>query len=88
MPLGAINGNTAGAGFGDAQWFGLSQGGGIADPGQTAFSSGGGGGPGNCFYEYVDGTVAPVLPPSIAGGMTTLLSFSPDGMGGYIWIGL
>ena len=86
--LGAINGNTAGAGFGDAQWFGLSQGGGIADPGQTAFSSGGGGGPGNCFYEYVDGTVAPVLPPSIAGGMTTLLSFSPDGMGGYIWIGL
>ena len=83
--LAGINGNPAAAGFGDAQWFGLSQGG-IADPGQTVFGAGLAGGPGNCFYEYVDGLTGPVLPPSIAAGMASI-TFTPDGAGGYFWVG-
>ena len=84
--MGGINGNTTGAGFGDAQWLGLSTGG-QADPGPTVFGAGFAGGPGTVLYEYVPGTVAPVLPPSVAAGMTSL-TFTPDGSGGYFWVGL
>ena len=85
------NPNTNGNGAGDAQWFGLSQGGGIADPGPTTFTGGGTGGPSNCLYEYTDGTVAPVMPPSLVPGPTSItysITFSPDGMGGYFWVGI
>ncbi len=84
--LSGISANPAAGGGGDSQWLGLSKGA-SADPGQTAFGTGLTGGPGTVLYEYTDGLTAPVLPPSVAAGMTSL-TFTPDGAGGYLWIGL
>ena len=83
---GAAAGKGGRSRVGDAAALRQSEPLGVADPGQTAFGVGLAGGPGNCLYEYVDGLTAPVLPPSIAAGMASI-TFTPDGSGGYFWVG-
>ena len=76
---------------GDRQFMGMSPGLNASDPGPVTFAVGGSGGGaagGSMLYDWYDHlSGGPALVPSLLSGGVSLLVFTPDGLGGYLWTG-